>query len=308
LEARVKERLTGAIILVALLVLLVPELLTGPESRPPPTPAGVDGAQLRRYTIDLKDAANGQPPPPTAPTAAVAEDPVGEAESSSPPTAEVSPPVDEAARAQGRPMGSGADVSAAAPEAPTPEPAKPAGSARSAEGSPSSADDRPRSAFGPNARPQPVPSASAAKPSAAPTSSEAAKASAAKADAQRAEAAKADAQKAEAARLAAAKAESVKPPPAAKPEGSKGESAKAGGSKGWAVQLGVFGSRDNAERLAKQVKGSGFPVLLNETSGKDGKKLYWVRVGPEADQAAATALSGRLKAAGHKDARVVAYP
>jgi cell division septation protein DedD len=61
-------------------------------------------------------------------------------------------------------------------------------------------------------------------------------------------------------------------------------------------------------RLAKQVKRSGFPVLLNETTGKDGKKLYWVRVGPEPDQAGAVALSARLKAAGHRDTRVVAYP
>jgi cell division septation protein DedD len=107
--------------------------------------------------------------------------------------------------------------------------------------------------------------------------------------------------------------ESAKPQPPAKPEPArvataKPEPAKPAGSKGWAVQLGVFGSRDNAERLAKQVKGSGFPVLLNETSGKDGKKLYWVRVGPEADPAAAAALSAKLKAAGHRDTRVVAYP
>jgi DedD protein len=272
LEARVKERLTGAIILVALLVLLVPELLTGPESKQAAKPAGADGAQLRSYTIDLQDGATGQPPPPTtAPGTAVSDDPVGvatpEAQSASPPEAEVSPPVEEAARAQGKPMGSGADVSAAeAPEAEVAKPAVPA---------PSSADDRPRSAFGPNARPQP------AKPT-------------------------------------VGKTESAKPPPAPKPESSKPEAArvaatkpetaKASGSKGYAVQLGVFGSRDNAERLAKQVKGNGFPVLVNETSGKDGKKLYWVRVGPEPDQAAATALSGKLKAAGHKDARVVAYP
>ena len=56
------------------------------------------------------------------------------------------------------------------------------------------------------------------------------------------------------------------------------------------------------------MKGGGFPVLVNESSGKDGKKLYWVRVGPEAEQSAANALSAKLKAAGHRDARVVAYP
>lgn len=335
-----KERLTGAIILVALLVLLVPELLTGPEPHEPTKVAGADGAQLRSYTIDLQGDSSGQPPPPTtAPATAVADDPVAEAtpdyEAGSPSAANVSPPVDDATRAQGRPMGSGADASAAAAD----QQATAAGSSSVKSGesaklvassSPSADDDRPRSAFGPNARPQPDKSASGGKPDASSSTAskaavakadtqkaEAAKAEAAKAEAARAAAAKAEAQKAEAARAAAAKAEAAKAEAArlaaAKAESArsqptaKSETAKAG-SKGWAVQLGVFGSRDNAERLAKQVKGSGFPVLLNESSGKDGKKLYWVRVGPEADAAAAAALSTKLKAAGHRDARVVAYP
>ena len=207
-----KERLTGAIIVVAVLVLLVPELLTGPGNKQAVKPAGTEGAQLRSYTIDLQDDANRQPPP-SAPAVAASDDPVAQAtpepEAVSPPVANVTPPVDEAAR------------------------------------------------------------------------------------------------------LAAAKAESSKPAP--KPDATRvaaatPEPAKSAGTKGWAVQLGVFGSRENAERLAKQVKGSGFPVLVNETSGKDGKKLYWVRVGPAADPSAADALSTKLKAAGHRDARVVSYP
>jgi DedD protein len=72
------------------------------------------------------------------------------------------------------------------------------------------------------------------------------------------------------------------------------------------VQLGVFASRDNAERLAKQVKGSGYPVVVNEVSGS-GKKLYRVRVGPEADRGAAVALGAKLRAAGHAGS-VVPYP
>ena len=73
-----KERLTGAIILVALIVLLVPELLTGPASvgrvsRPPgPSAAGptAAGASVRSYTLALE--ASGTAPagtltlPPTA--------------------------------------------------------------------------------------------------------------------------------------------------------------------------------------------------------------------------------------------------
>lgn len=56
MESRAKQRLTGAVILVALVVLLVPELLTGPRGSQPVAEApGEDG--LRRYTIDL-DAQN----------------------------------------------------------------------------------------------------------------------------------------------------------------------------------------------------------------------------------------------------------
>jgi DedD protein len=81
----VKERLTGAIILVALIVLLVPELLTGPVRSAPraavvaPSP---EEPPLRSYTINLSDdahtrsvalpASEPEPPAPlaTAPPAA----------------------------------------------------------------------------------------------------------------------------------------------------------------------------------------------------------------------------------------------
>jgi len=57
---QVKERLTGAIILVALIVLLVPELLTGPVRSAPrvvTAAAAAEGAPLRSYTINLTDDA-----------------------------------------------------------------------------------------------------------------------------------------------------------------------------------------------------------------------------------------------------------
>jgi DedD protein len=66
----VKERLTGAIILVALIVLLVPELLTGPV-RSAPRPAVVAAASaeeppLRSYTIHLADDGHGHSATTTA--------------------------------------------------------------------------------------------------------------------------------------------------------------------------------------------------------------------------------------------------
>ena len=107
-----KERLTGAIILVALIVLLVPEVLTGPIRSAPHTaavtPSG-EGAPLRSYTINLSDeahprnadAGSAAPVPPVPLEAAPAS----------------APPV-EAAPRETRP--------AAAPQgAPPPEPSAP---------------------------------------------------------------------------------------------------------------------------------------------------------------------------------------
>ena len=56
-----KERLTGAIILVALIVLLVPELLTGPVRSAPranPLASSTEEPPLRSYTIKLADEAH----------------------------------------------------------------------------------------------------------------------------------------------------------------------------------------------------------------------------------------------------------
>ena len=54
-ETQVKERLTGAVILVALIVLLVPELLTRPGRRRAAggAPSSADEPAMRSYTIDL---------------------------------------------------------------------------------------------------------------------------------------------------------------------------------------------------------------------------------------------------------------
>jgi DedD protein len=71
MESRAKQRLTGAIILVALFVLLVPELLTGPrDSHPAADPSSNEG--MRSYTIDF-DAQNstGKPMAPAGSEAPV---------------------------------------------------------------------------------------------------------------------------------------------------------------------------------------------------------------------------------------------
>ena len=70
MDSRAKQRLTGAVILVALFVLLVPELLTGPRVADTPEGAPADEG-MRRYTIDLDASA-----PPARPDNAAAQAPV----------------------------------------------------------------------------------------------------------------------------------------------------------------------------------------------------------------------------------------
>jgi cell division septation protein DedD len=72
------------------------------------------------------------------------------------------------------------------------------------------------------------------------------------------------------------------------------------------VQLGVFRSRENAERLAQDVRVKVFKASVSAVSSGGGK-LYRVRVGPAPDRAGALELQGRLKAAGRPETKVVPY-
>jgi DedD protein len=78
MDSRAKQRLTGAVILVALFVLLVPELLTGPREAHAPANAD-NGEGLREYTIDIDAQERGaQPKTASAPDTRVALPPVAE--------------------------------------------------------------------------------------------------------------------------------------------------------------------------------------------------------------------------------------
>jgi DedD protein len=63
------------------------------------------------------------------------------------------------------------------------------------------------------------------------------------------------------------------------------------------VQLGSFGSRDNANRLVHDMTAKGFAAFVAPiTSG--GRELYRVRVGPTRDRASAEALAAQLRRIG----------
>jgi DedD protein len=134
----VKERLTGAVILVALIVVLVPELLTGPI-RPAVRARGAtpsaEEPPLRSYTIDLADGPQGgaqtlqpQPASSAAPVAPAVEPPVAPAASAAT-AAEQAPPPRAAATTPAN-----APAPAASPAAPTAAAPAPAPAAASATG------------------------------------------------------------------------------------------------------------------------------------------------------------------------------
>ena len=81
-----------------------------------------------------------------------------------------------------------------------------------------------------------------------------------------------------------------KPAPAASPVDA---------SSGWVVQLGSFASRENAEKLARELKAKKFKAFVSEFRG-GGKTLWRVRVGPEQDRARIDRIAERLQGEGHK--------
>jgi DedD protein len=75
---------------------------------------------------------------------------------------------------------------------------------------------------------------------------------------------------------------------------------------GWAVQVAALASREAATRMVADLKLRGFAAFVVEHS-TDGRLLYRVRIGPEAERARADALAGQLRSAGFEPA-VVASP
>lgn len=75
----------------------------------------------------------------------------------------------------------------------------------------------------------------------------------------------------------------------------------------WAVQLGSFASRANADKLVHQLKSQGFSVYVAQ--GGSGRSLrYRVRIGPMADRGAATQTIAKLKSAGQTASLVPPAP
>jgi DedD protein len=96
-------------------------------------------------------------------------------------------------------------------------------------------------------------------------------------------------------------------PPDEKPEVLPARDAASVSSTGmFAVQLGSFSSKENAEKLAAELRRQGFAAFLSQLD-MASTQLHRVRIGPQKDRQAAEAMAARLAKAGH-EGQVVPHP
>lgn len=238
MDRRVKERLIGATILVVLIVLIVPELLSGPKRPPPPRAALSLPVPTRSVSVDLATS--------KATTASAAAD---------------------AASA----TSAGDDAGAAAPNAasaalPAPSAAAPDAGAAASSAPPNSAGDA-------------ATTRSDQPPSTAPTVTTL-----------RAQA------PAPALESHASTPKSVVE--ARRPSVPSEAEEAASSHRSWAVQLGSFANKENAEKLAQQLRAQRASVYVI-SSGSGPTLRYRVRVGPLRDREAAEHAIAKLKSEGH---------
>jgi len=75
----------------------------------------------------------------------------------------------------------------------------------------------------------------------------------------------------------------------------------------WAVQLGSFSNKDNAEKLAADLRKQGYAAFLSQLTTDSGELRHRVRIGPQKDREGAEEMARRLSRAGH-DGQVVPHP
>jgi cell division septation protein DedD len=255
METRLKQRLTGAAILVALVVLLVPEMFRGQHGQVAATASSSgEGPPMRSYFFDLSNGATRTAPLQSAPASSSGSDD------------KPMPPAPTAAPVPVHPVPNSAAPTAASP---SPPPISPSAAAPSSPPAVvATAPSYPAASPGDAVR-APSHHATASAPSSAHASA--------------------------AASATNANVPAHAPPPISTASASlrtASAPAHAGAASGWGVQLGLFAKRDNAERLVHAAQDKGFSVSV---SNPDARGLYRVYAGGMADRVAAEAYSQRLK-------------
>ena len=75
----------------------------------------------------------------------------------------------------------------------------------------------------------------------------------------------------------------------------------------FALQVGTFGSNENAEKMRDQMREAGYTAFVHKSTSK-GKTSYKVRVGPELERSVLEKIKAELKKSKKIDAYVVNHP
>jgi DedD protein len=75
----------------------------------------------------------------------------------------------------------------------------------------------------------------------------------------------------------------------------------------WAVQLGSFGSKENADNLSARLRQEGYLAFISPVDTSGGRR-YRVRIGPQDTREGAEEMAARLKRAGEENAQVMPHP
>ncbi len=67
----------------------------------------------------------------------------------------------------------------------------------------------------------------------------------------------------------------------------------------WAVQMGSFSNKENAEKLALDLRKQGYAAFLSQVTSSSGQ-LHRVRIGPLKDRPSAEAMAAKLLKVGRK--------
>ena len=96
------------------------------------------------------------------------------------------------------------------------------------------------------------------------------------------------------------------PPPDPEPKTVSPAESTSSATGMFAVQLGSFSDKDNAERLAADLRDQGYAAFLSQVRTGSGT-MQRVRIGPQKDRQSAEAVAAQLAKSGHTG-QVVAHP
>ena len=77
--------------------------------------------------------------------------------------------------------------------------------------------------------------------------------------------------------------------------------------KSFALQVGTFGSNENAEKMRDQMREAGYTAFVHKSTSK-GKTSYKVRIGPELERSVLEKIKADVKKSKKIDSYVVNHP